>query len=236
MGNKSIYVGSANLTNSGYYAPEGRGNAESMVRVAATNANISAVASFFKPTIELDALIVNQLKVWLTACADKSVPPSMANKDFPLFNLNRSSSLMRPTNLMVSECFYTSADWLKAIVPAVSATLGDDQKHDLSLLGFATEDMPVNDSKSLMELFKRTKIFSWLYGSLADSANNEMYFGELTVNLHSALVDDPRPYRKDVKLMLANLIGWVEALSDCGISVDRPQYSQRVFLAAVDKS
>lgn len=55
-----------------------------------------------------------------------------------------------------------------------------------------------------------------------------MYFGEITANLHNALLNDPRPYRKDVKQLLANLLNWIAALDINEIVVDRPAHSQRV--------
>ena len=59
-----------------------------------------------------------------------------------------------------------------------------------------------------------------------------MYFGELSQNLHNALISDPKPYRRDVKKMLANLLSLIEKLGMEEIVIDRPNYSQRVMLQA----
>ena len=55
-----------------------------------------------------------------------------------------------------------------------------------------------------------------------------MYFGAITVSLHNVLLNEPKPYRKDVKVLLGNLLSWVEDLDINMLKVDRPNYSQRV--------
>lgn len=57
-----------------------------------------------------------------------------------------------------------------------------------------------------------------------------MYFGELSQNLHNALISDPKPYRRDAKQMLANLLSLIEELGMDETVIDRPNYSQRVIL------
>ena len=57
-----------------------------------------------------------------------------------------------------------------------------------------------------------------------------MYFGELSASLHNTVVSDPKPYRKDIKKMLANLLNLIEELEMEEIVIDRPNYSQRVSL------
>ena len=57
-----------------------------------------------------------------------------------------------------------------------------------------------------------------------------MYFGELSARLHNVVVADPKPYRKDIKQMLANLLRLIEELEMEEIVIDRPNYSQRIRL------
>ena len=57
-----------------------------------------------------------------------------------------------------------------------------------------------------------------------------MYFGALSEKLHNALVSDPKPYRRDVKQMLTNLLSLCNQLGMEEIVIDRPNYSQRVKL------
>ena len=69
--------------------------------------------------------------------------------------------------------------------------------------------------------------YLWLLSVLAENSN-ELYFGELTQLLHDTLVEDPRPYRKDVKVLLINLLGWINELDMEEVIIDRPRHSQRL--------
>lgn len=54
------------------------------------------------------------------------------------------------------------------------------------------------------------------------------YFGGVTAALHNTLVNDPKPYRKEVKDLLANTLGWIKALDINEIAIDTPNHSQRI--------
>lgn len=75
--------------------------------------------------------------------------------------------------------------------------------------------------------FENSKPLIWLKNLLSEN-NDEMYFGEISANLHNALISDPRPYRKDVKIYLQNILSWIEVLEIQDILIDRPNYSQRI--------
>lgn len=81
----------------------------------------------------------------------------------------------------------------------------------------------------LKETFRRSKVFLWLY-TLLENAGGEMYFGEVTANLHNVLINDPKPYRKEVKELLQRLLMWIQDLEIKEISIDRPNHSQRIRL------
>jgi len=61
-------------------------------------------------------------------------------------------------------------------------------------------------------------------------SNGCLFFGALTEKLHNTLVTDPKPYRSEVKLLLANLLRMVVELEMEEVIIDRPNYSQRVRL------
>lgn len=93
-------------------------------------------------------------------------------------------------------------------------------EHDLALLC-------INKDASLQKVkaqFKHLKCYEWLCTTIKD----EMYFGELTAKLHNALIDNPAPYRKDVKQLLATLLNWLTLLQIDEFIIDRPNYSQRI--------
>lgn len=77
--------------------------------------------------------------------------------------------------------------------------------------------------------FLSSNCYNWLINVLQEN-NGCLYFGELSQKLHDSIVSDPKPYRKDVKQMLSNLLCWIQKLDVASVVVDRPNYSQRVRL------
>jgi hypothetical protein len=75
-----------------------------------------------------------------------------------------------------------------------------------------------------------TRILQWLTRELSAVEDGQLYFGAIAAKLHEALIDDPRPYRRDVKTLLVNLLSWIKLYPECGLQVDRPGYSERVRL------
>lgn len=81
--------------------------------------------------------------------------------------------------------------------------------------------------QNIKEALKLSKSYLWLKTLVSDNGG-EMYFGEITAHLHSVLVNDPKPYRKEVKELLGNLLEWIVILEVKDFIIDRPNYSQRV--------
>lgn len=86
-----------------------------------------------------------------------------------------------------------------------------------------------DDIMSLKNTFRWSTVYLWLMDQLTEK-NGEIYFGELSARLHNSIVTDPKPYRKDIKVLLSNLLGLIADLDMPEIGIDRPNYSQRVFL------
>jgi hypothetical protein len=68
---------------------------------------------------------------------------------------------------------------------------------------------------------------------LVEKRGGEVYFGALSAALHDWLVEDPAPYRREVKVLVKNIYGWVANLSasSIGLCVDRPNHSERIRLS-----
>ena len=88
----------------------------------------------------------------------------------------------------------------------------------------------IYDKEKIKQAFRWSKAFLWLYKTVNEKETKECYFGELSAKLHNALVNDPKPYRKEVKDLLSNLLGWIEYFDFDFIKVDRPNHSQRVYI------
>lgn len=80
------------------------------------------------------------------------------------------------------------------------------------------------DVVSFKDSFRWSNAYLWLMNTLKEN-NGCLYFDAITEKLHDSLVSDQKPYRKDVKQLLANLLGLIEFLQMEEIVVDRPNYS-----------
>lgn len=99
-------------------------------------------------------------------------------------------------------------------------------------LGFLNMEVKEDNNEELKETFRWSNSYLWLLRTLKNN-DGFMYFGALSAALHDAVITDPKPYRKDIKVMLANLLAIIEKLEMDEVSVDRPNYSQRVRLTDI---
>ena len=86
----------------------------------------------------------------------------------------------------------------------------------------------VPSQEELREVFRWSKSFLWLYNFINSSPEKTSYFGAVAASLHDLLIHDPKPYRKEVKELLANLLGWIQELEIEDIAIDVPNYSKRI--------
>jgi len=227
FGSDSIFIGSPNLTNRGFSLLSEQGNAEIIVKVEANNANLNELGLLFDRAVLIDSKLFYDIRSYLegkpkdffTSSEDSNWPITKAEMSFPLGDYSR---------LLVSECFMSNGSWiLNDFLPADDIL--PNIAHDLSLLGFAAELPPLHCREAeITEAIKRTKIFKWLESFLYKLPEREMYFGYASSLLHDALLNDPRPYRSEVKDLLANLFSWIQIFPKCGLMVDRPNRSERV--------
>ena len=101
-------------------------------------------------------------------------------------------------------------------------------RHDLALLGFGSADRPSADE--IRDRFLESRAWRWLEARLLGAPGREMYFGELSARLHDLLLDDPRPYRKEVKNLVSNLLDWAVGVAPARAVLNRPAHSQRFRL------
>lgn len=86
------------------------------------------------------------------------------------------------------------------------------------------EDFPT-ELTDIIELYN-LKSYKWLVSFLKNKQNNMSYFGEIAKNMHNVFVKDPRPYRKDIKQHLADLLTCIKRLKIKEIEITRPNFSE----------
>lgn len=103
-----------------------------------------------------------------------------------------------------------------------------NHNENLEIQCLLPEDFP-DESTDIIEL-QRLKSYIWLKKYLSYKENREAYFGELSAKIHSLFVNEPRQYRKDIKVYLANLLDSIKNNKDSSFKFERPNYSEKVIL------
>lgn len=214
-----IGVGSTNATASGL----GFGlhpNAEMNTLVPCSDANLRIVQEQFDGATRITEQLYDKLCRELESMKINKATSSEWSTD--LMSLLKPA--MPPSSLLVDECFLTDGHWWNQ---GHGADLCESAEHDLRLLGVASGGL---SQVQLQSALRRTKCFRWLIEQLRCAQHCELYFGGLSAALHGALLDDPGPRRSEVKMLLQNLLSWLQLAQLPELRVDRPGYSQRVTL------
>jgi hypothetical protein len=219
LGNKSLYIGSANLTNRGFGLAGPMSNKELLTRSSVNPESAAKVQGLFKNSIQIDKNLYGKIKDWL----------KLQENDTPLdllgsFPIEHKLSIDLSTKVMLADCLtMTPTD----ILSNEHDPYDPIEAHNLNLLNIRSEEI---DNSSLSTAFMNTLLFLWLKQKLENEEERTLYFGALSKKLHQTLKDDPSPRRKEIKDLLAILLRWVEYVPSCGIQVDRPNHSERVQL------
>jgi hypothetical protein len=199
---KRFMLGSANLTLSGL-GLKSNPNIESVFCGNINSDQDKRIDEFFKESILVDETIIENMKHQIDSLEAQPITLPSWNKDVAQ-NFNQNND-----NLWMS-------DFLQSISPF------DMYSCDLSLLGLRRTE--ITNLDLVRNKFKKLKIYRWLQSNV----DSEMYFGEVTNRLHTAIIDSPTPYRKDIKQLLSNLYNWIEELEIDEFYIDRPKHSQRI--------
>ena len=202
--NKRGLVGSANTTNSGLSIGKS-GNMEMATLVDIEPRDIEKINKLFDDAILMDDTLLKKLKSQIDA-VEKS-----GQKE----NYSWDASITTMVNPHINTLF--------------SYELPEDYTlRNGEYFSFLDETYDGNIDK-FKESFRWSNVYLWLLTTLKEN-DGCLYFGTLSEKLHNTLVSDPKPYRRDVKQMLANLLRLIEELNMEEIVIDRPNYSQRVSL------
>jgi hypothetical protein len=205
--NKRGLVGSANATNSGLSIGK-QGNIEMATLVDVEPKDIEKINKLFDDAILVDNDLLTKMKEQI-----QKVSPAEKKESY-----SWDSSIITMFNPHIDTLFSYELPEDFSLLPGEYFSFLDEILED--------------DIESFKETFRWSNAYLWMLNVLKEN-DGCMFFGELSQKLHNALISDPKPYRREVKQMLANLLELIEKLDMEEISVDRPNYSQRVRL--VDK-
>lgn len=202
--NKRGLVGSANATNTGLSIGRNR-NMEIGTLVDVEPKDIEKIDRLFNDAILIDDDLLDKMRSQIEAI---SISRSSENHSW-------DTSITTMFNPHIETLF--------------SYELPDDfSLAEGEYFSFMDETYS-GDLEKMKESFRWSNAYLWLISVLREN-NGCLYFGALSEKLHNAMVSDPKPYRRDIKIMLSNLLSLIEVLQMEEIIVDRPNYSQRVRL------
>ena len=202
---KRMITSSANATGSGL----GLGRNENLEMGSLEEIeddDLDKIRGIYRDAITVDKELVEKLRVQYEAAKENAVSVEKASWD---------SSIM--------DMFVRKVDCL------FSNELPNANHYDvgeyISFLDYQYD----GDVETFKELFRRSNLYIWLTNVLRKNENN-MFFGALSKELHSVLIADPKPYRKDVKVYLANIFSLIKEFGFEELEIDVPNYSERLTL------
>lgn len=210
-----LFVGSANLTASGLQLGI-HGNLECGTMMEPSEADRATIRDLFAGSVRVTPSLYFDIKAFIVPLLTSSERRDIV---FP-------ASIMERLQGSVEGLWVRELPWTEG--PQSLSRDEPDARHDLMLL-----DAPPGAASTIEELeslFESTRCCRWLTAQLR-AHGGQLYFGEATELLHNALLEDPKPYRKDVKLLLRNLFGWAAVALPHRFVVDAPHYSQRITFA-----
>lgn len=203
--NKRGIVTSANATNSGLGLGK-HSNLEMGTLVAIEQGDIKKINRLFKDAVVLDEKLLEDMDRQIKAVEEG------ASDNFLSHEWNKE----------------ITGKFTPEITTLFSYEIPDEQVDVNGYVDFLDEDFH-GDRSAFKNAFRWSNVYLWLLDTLRKN-DNCLYFGALTEKLHNALISDPKPYRKDVKTHLSNLLKLIEELEMDEILIDRPNYSQRIRL------
>lgn len=104
----------------------------------------------------------------------------------------------------------------------------NEYKRDEKLFG----NIDINNKKDLKDAFLNLHVTNWIVEHLQKTDEKQFYFGELSVLIHNSLLNDPKPYRKEIKDLIANFYAWVKFLELTELKVEQPNHSEVLKLSS----
>lgn len=201
-----ILLGSANLSGSGMGLLE-ESNIEVVTILDFDNKYLRDINKIIKTSIKMDDDLYGSIKEELENLDDLK---KIINKENTKINNAEKKIFKGKYNIIVNDFpFCKDPD---QFIDYYSERKFKEQKldHDMALFGISKKEKMKDLKKKLKQKFLRSDAFSWQDKIIKD----EVLFGKYCERLHNALVDDPKPYRKQVKELVNNMFNWTEESSD----------------------
>lgn len=206
--NKSLFIGSPNLTGKGMsLVPVS--NKEMGIKVSATDSDTKIISSLLEEAILVNEDIYSKLMEW------KKNLPEIKKTVYPDFPETLKTKLKE--NL--DKIWVHNFPWCKADDLFIDKSSNNDVNHDLELFGLDKQNL---NKQIIKKNIIKSRVYRWLENQINKQKDKEIYFGSLSSIIHNSLLDDPKPYRKDIKQLQANLYTYVKSFLNDRIAIDIP--------------
>ncbi len=214
-----LFIGSPNLTGKGMsLVPVS--NEELGIKVKPLEQDLKIINQLVDEAANINDNIIKEIEEW-----QKSLP-KIEKPKIPSF----PSSIEQSFKEKFDKLWVNNFPWCDVEYLINNADKKEDNIiHDLDLFGLRIIEKSKFE-KNLKESFLQSKIFNWLIRKLEGEENKEIYFGRLSAIIHDGLVDDPKPYRQDVKVLQTNLYTYIKYFKPDNIFYDRPNVSELIKL------
>ena len=215
--NDNLFIGSPNLTGRGMsLVPVS--NEELGIKVKALKEDLKIINELVDDAAVVNDDIIKELEEW-----QKNLP-KIEKPSYPDFPKNIKDKLNEKYNKLWVHNF----PWVTAEELLKASPINENIKHDLELFGLKKDSLEKNIIKKNL---LNSKIYFWLVNQIKKQENQELYFGNLSSIIHNSLLDDPKPYRKNIKELQANLYTYIKIFLEDDIIIDVPyEKSERLRL------
>jgi hypothetical protein len=207
------FIGSSNLTGAGLGLAK-KSNFELSTKIEVTDLDLDKVHKYIDSCTTMTDGLYDQMK----SVVDSIDLPRRTPYKWPLSI--RSLLEQKVDYLWVDELLFTSPN----------SNNSDDIKHDIFLLGLDSLD---KDMDLLRVKFTELRIVKWLKGQLLKEETKSLRFGKISSLLHDALLNNPKPYRKEVKDFQVNLFNWLKYLNLNEFKIEKHNHSESIYLTSL---
>lgn len=209
-----VLVGSANATASGLALTDGH-NDEFGFCFEAGVADHNKLKSYLNSVTWVDDRLFSILTKELSKITSSS-------SSYPTSWSEEIKSQLKPSGkeIWVHELPLLSPEQLKAHY----VTNDSGFRHDIELLGLHINKFTMEEAISG---FAKSRAYSWCHDVIRECQS--ISFGEMTAKLHNSVLDDPIPYRRQIKDLTSVLFSWAECYPSV-FAITRPNYRQVIKL------
>ena len=214
---KELFIGSPNLTAKGMSLTPVP-NKEMGVKLEANQNDIRIINNLVDESILIDDQIYKDLLGW------KNNLPKLEKPSYSEFPVDIKKRLEENYDKLWVHNF----PWCTAEELLDTKENSENVQHDLELFGLDRDNL---EKEVIIKNIQNSKIYHWLINHINKQENKELYFGNLSSIIHNSLLDDPRPYRKDVKTLQSNLYSYIKIFLQEKLIIDVPgERSERIRL------